>query len=189
MYIETSGSLPVGSYARLLTPFYKGTTGSCLEFFYHMKGKTIGTLNVYVKFFGMTKVWSKSGNQSNVWNKAQVAITSRFGYQVGLFFILFFSLLLFWLSFHVTLSIHTRSQAYTIRYSYGNFGFAANIENSLQQSFFSFPYDVIAAILGISTNMKAPSFGSLSPGTYGTILYIIPHKNVRWRNNGWILNI
>lgn len=30
----------------------------------------------------MSKVWSKSGNDSNIWNVAQVSISSRYTYQV-----------------------------------------------------------------------------------------------------------
>ena len=85
MYIETSGSLAVGSNAFLISPWFARTSGSCLEFFYHMKGKTIGTLNVYTEyiFTWRSKIWSKTGNQSNIWSKAQVTIKSRvFGFKV-----------------------------------------------------------------------------------------------------------
>lgn len=88
MYIETSGSSPKsGDNAILSSPYYPKTTESCLEFYYHMKGKDIGTLNVYSAFFfWKTKIWSKSGNQSNIWNKALVTIKSpRFSYRVRYF--------------------------------------------------------------------------------------------------------
>ena len=49
-----------------------------------MYGRTIGTLNVYVKgiAWSMSKVWSKTGNDTNIWNVAQVTIKSRYRYQV-----------------------------------------------------------------------------------------------------------
>lgn len=85
MYIEVSPSnLNRGDFARLLSPRYPATQGSCLQFWYHMYGRTIGTLNVYIKnwSWSMSKVWSKSGNDSNIWNVAQVSISSRYAYQV-----------------------------------------------------------------------------------------------------------
>lgn len=87
MYIEVSPSnLNRGDLARLLSPRYPATQGSCLQFWYHMYGRTIGTLNVYIKnwSWSMSKVWSKSGNDSNIWNVAQVSISSRYTYQVRL---------------------------------------------------------------------------------------------------------
>ena len=84
MYIEVSGSLAAGSKARLVSPRYPATQGSCLQFWYHMYGSTIGTLNVYVRYFSwsMKNVWSKTGNYTNIWNVAQVTISASFSYQV-----------------------------------------------------------------------------------------------------------
>lgn len=85
MYTEVSPtSLQKGAKARLLSPRYPATQGSCLQFWYHMYGRTIGTLNVYIKGFAwsQTKVWSKTGNDTNIWNVAQVSISSRYRYQV-----------------------------------------------------------------------------------------------------------
>ena len=88
MYTEVSPtSLPKGSKARLLSPRYPVTQGSCLQFWYHMYGRTIGTLNVYIRSFSwsQTKVWSKTGNDTNIWNVAQVSFSSRYRYQVFMF--------------------------------------------------------------------------------------------------------
>ncbi|EDO47787.1 predicted protein [Nematostella vectensis] len=84
MYLEVSGNLQQGDNARLTSVQFPGSSGSCLQFWYHMKGATIGTLNVYVKIFrfSLRKVWSKTGNQSNSWNIAQVTISSSFSFQV-----------------------------------------------------------------------------------------------------------
>lgn len=88
MYLEVSPtSLAKGAKARLLSPRYPAMQGtSCLQFWYHMYGRTIGTLNVYVKgtAWSTTKVWSKTGNDTNAWNVAQVSISSRSRYQVCL---------------------------------------------------------------------------------------------------------
>ena len=87
MYIEVSGSLTAGAKARLNSPRFPSTSGSCLQFYYHMYGATIGTLNVYVKVSSWwnTKVWSKTGNQSDSWNIAQVPIRSFFSFNVSRF--------------------------------------------------------------------------------------------------------
>lgn len=85
MYTEVSPlNLNAGDTAHLRSPRYPATQGSCLQFWYHMYGRTIGTLNVYVETFSIfkSKVWSKTGNDSNIWNVAQVNIKSRIGYQV-----------------------------------------------------------------------------------------------------------
>ena len=64
MYIETSSPRKPGDKAKLvLTVPNKGET-SCLSFYYHMYGATVGTLNVYS---GNSKVFHISGNQSNNW--------------------------------------------------------------------------------------------------------------------------
>ncbi|CAH3118157.1 unnamed protein product [Pocillopora meandrina] len=85
MYTEVSPlNLNAGDTAHLRSPRYPATQGSCLQFWYHMYGRTIGTLNVYVETFSIfkSKVWSKTGNDSNIWNVAQVNIKSRSGYQI-----------------------------------------------------------------------------------------------------------
>lgn len=85
MYAEVSGNLKVGDRARLLSPRFPSTAGSCLQFYYHMYGATIGTLNVYVKVasYWSTKIWTKSGNQTNTWNVALVPFSSRNGFNVS----------------------------------------------------------------------------------------------------------
>lgn len=87
MYAEVSGKLNAGDKAVLNSPRFPSTSGSCLQFYYHMFGATIGTLNVYVTYssFWRTKVWSKSGNQSNSWNIAQVSFSSFVSYNVSRF--------------------------------------------------------------------------------------------------------
>ena len=86
MYLEVSpAGLAKGAKARLLSPRYPATQRSCLQFWYHMYGRTIGTLNVYVRgtAWSINKVWSKTGNDTNAWNVAQVSISSQYRYQVG----------------------------------------------------------------------------------------------------------
>ena len=58
----------------------------CLKFWYHMYGRTMGTLNIYlmnnVSSSG-TKLWTLSGNQGNKWMYAQTPIQSQTSYNVS----------------------------------------------------------------------------------------------------------
>jgi hypothetical protein len=51
-----------------------GSTGLCFQFFYHMYGTNINTLNVYTKQNGNLgkAVWQKIGEQGNKWILGQV---------------------------------------------------------------------------------------------------------------------
>lgn len=79
MFIETSLPRKRGDKAQLLspTPMYKPTQGKCLQFWYHMSGRHIGTLNVRVKRLVQGRPtyflqWSRSGDHGNRWRVAQV---------------------------------------------------------------------------------------------------------------------
>lgn len=72
MYIETSSPRQSGDNAKLV--FKRSVSGMlCLKFFYHMYGSTMGTLNVYS---GSKKIFTKSGDQGNKWEKVERSITS-----------------------------------------------------------------------------------------------------------------
>lgn len=49
MYTESSAPRRRGDKAWLVSPVYPLTIGSCLQFYYHMYGTNIGTLNVYLQ--------------------------------------------------------------------------------------------------------------------------------------------
>ena len=49
MYIETSYPRKQGQKARLLSPSYTDNSDICVQFWYHMYGDGIGTLNVYAQ--------------------------------------------------------------------------------------------------------------------------------------------
>lgn len=58
----------------------------CFQFYYHMYGPHIGTLNVFVKSgtSGSKIVWNKSLNQGNKWVFAEVTIPQSYtNYQVS----------------------------------------------------------------------------------------------------------
>ena len=79
IFIEASNS-GAGKKARLLSERFKQTTanGYCLNFWYHMYGADIGTLNILIKNRPGNSteklVWSLSGNQNNVWQFGRVPI-------------------------------------------------------------------------------------------------------------------
>ncbi|XP_046603681.1 MAM and LDL-receptor class A domain-containing protein 2-like [Neodiprion virginianus] len=72
LYTEASGRTE-NHTARIVSPLYSSnlTEAGCFSFWYHMYGRTIGTLNVFVKAEGETKLgklmFTKSGNQGNAW--------------------------------------------------------------------------------------------------------------------------
>ena len=78
MFIETSLPRKPGDKAQLLSPNYPATPGGkCLQFWYHMYGRHIGTLNVRVKRLVQGTPtyflqWSRSGDHGNRWRVAQV---------------------------------------------------------------------------------------------------------------------
>ena len=73
VYIETS-PLQYGDNAKLEFSVSNSEIGklACLRFYYHMYGETINTLNVYN---GITRIFTKSGNQGNQWLIAKLTIT------------------------------------------------------------------------------------------------------------------
>ncbi|XP_019909389.2 MAM domain-containing glycosylphosphatidylinositol anchor protein 1 isoform X2 [Esox lucius] len=96
MYIEASRPRVADDAARLLSPLYnvtaaRGPKGSgrvphCISFFYHMKGKHIGYLNVWMRVKGIASVdnlvWSLKGNQSSDWKQANINFNPSGPFQV-----------------------------------------------------------------------------------------------------------
>jgi len=64
MYIEASYPRKPGEIAKLVVTVPNNGNRSCLSFYYHMYGTSVGTLNVYS---GNIKVFSVSGNQGDNW--------------------------------------------------------------------------------------------------------------------------
>ncbi|CAH3116618.1 unnamed protein product, partial [Porites lobata] len=64
MYIETSSPRRPGDTAKLVFTVPNNGKMSCLSFYYHMYGATVGTLNVYS---GNSKVLNISGYQNFKW--------------------------------------------------------------------------------------------------------------------------
>ncbi|CAF0853287.1 unnamed protein product [Didymodactylos carnosus] len=78
MYIDASSSQKPGDKGRLVSIIEQPVNGRCLEFWYHMYGKNIGQLNVYITTnasgnYVRTLLWSRGANVGNVWRKAHIS--------------------------------------------------------------------------------------------------------------------
>ncbi|CAG2193481.1 unnamed protein product [Mytilus edulis] len=82
MYIETSSPRVIGDTAVLTTQDTNLPAGSwCLAFQYHMKGSSIGSLEVFAgdRSSSLTSIWTKSGEQSDpdLWKTATIDIPQQ----------------------------------------------------------------------------------------------------------------
>ena len=89
MYIETSFPRKRGQKAQLASSTITQTGAACVSFYYHMYGRSIGALNIYVKeqtSSGASNlgqpVWRRQGNQQNRWIQGQFGITPSQSFQV-----------------------------------------------------------------------------------------------------------
>uniref|UniRef100_A0A1A8RUY0 MAM domain containing 1 n=2 Tax=Nothobranchius rachovii TaxID=451742 RepID=A0A1A8RUY0_9TELE len=99
MYIEASRMRVEGDKARLLSPTFNINSKSfsssspdgnkpsyCFTFYYHMYGKHIGALNIFLRQKGQiltdSLVWSLSGNQGNHWRQARVNVHPSTAFQM-----------------------------------------------------------------------------------------------------------
>ena len=81
-YLFTEGSYPrrPGDKARIESFSHPPAKSKCLEFFYHMKGSGIGTLNVWLRRgqkIDSSPMWTLSGNQGDEWFRAMTTITEN----------------------------------------------------------------------------------------------------------------
>ena len=65
MYIETSSPRKPGENAKLVLTVPGNGKQSCLSFYYHMYGASVGTLNVYN---GNHTIFNVSGDQGKKWH-------------------------------------------------------------------------------------------------------------------------
>ncbi|XP_062326141.1 MAM domain-containing glycosylphosphatidylinositol anchor protein 2 [Osmerus eperlanus] len=97
MYIETSRPRLEGDKARLVTPSFNVASKSpygtvtavpsyCFSFYYHMYGKHIGALNVYLRQKTQppseTSVWTLRGHQGDSWRQAKINILPTASFQL-----------------------------------------------------------------------------------------------------------
>jgi hypothetical protein len=84
LFIESSSPAQPGYKARIISKTFPPTSGRCLSFWYHMRGSSIGELNVYsqTKGGGLRKLWNRTGEQNNTWQRAQVSLFVDTDYEV-----------------------------------------------------------------------------------------------------------
>ncbi|XP_052220183.1 SCO-spondin-like isoform X8 [Dreissena polymorpha] len=87
MFIETSAPRAQNESARLQSPLIKPQKEitQCFQFWYHMKGSSIGQLNVYQSKGGSLPgdlVWSLSGEQGPDWSMGRVPVNASTNYQM-----------------------------------------------------------------------------------------------------------
>ncbi|XP_071956933.1 MAM and LDL-receptor class A domain-containing protein 1-like [Antedon mediterranea] len=83
MYAEMSSPRQFRDVARLDSPVYPKTDGKCLQFWYHMYGQDIGTINVYRRVSGTyTKLWSDGWTGIDEWHVVEVTVISSNDYQI-----------------------------------------------------------------------------------------------------------
>ncbi|XP_048584250.1 uncharacterized protein LOC5517652 isoform X2 [Nematostella vectensis] len=82
IYLEASDRKP-GEGASLVTDKIKGGRPSCIQFWYHMKGVQIGTLNIYALVNKSSSLlWTRSGHVGDLWMFGQVGYNGSENYQI-----------------------------------------------------------------------------------------------------------
>ena len=74
MYTEATVQ-SVGDNAKLQVVLPRSNSSSCLTFYYHMYGSSMGTLNV---FSGKTAIFTASGDHEDYWRKVTKTINSNY---------------------------------------------------------------------------------------------------------------
>ncbi|XP_013412138.1 MAM domain-containing glycosylphosphatidylinositol anchor protein 1-like [Lingula anatina] len=72
MYLEASGYYNLK--ARIISPYITATNGEyCVDFYYHMYGDYMGTMNIGVRYdYNTYPVWQKWGDQGNMWRRMRL---------------------------------------------------------------------------------------------------------------------
>nr|XP_039271942.1 protein PF14_0175-like [Styela clava] len=84
MFLEASNPRILNERTRLISPELSASNAQCLQFFYHMHGADINTLNVYIKTKDnhIKLLWFKTGQQGNDWNAGRLQINSPISFQI-----------------------------------------------------------------------------------------------------------
>ncbi|XP_019646171.1 PREDICTED: MAM and LDL-receptor class A domain-containing protein 1-like [Branchiostoma belcheri] len=83
IYIETSSGSS-GSVARVISPLVTTTSAKCVQFWYHMYGRDVNRLKVYIKTGSSlgNPVWTRTGTQGNQWRFGQVDIPAGTSFNI-----------------------------------------------------------------------------------------------------------
>lgn len=82
--MESSAPRRQGDRALLVSVTFSPTQSRCVNFWYHMNGVNIGSLNVYVQAGSSNyTIWSLMGDHGDSWIYAQAPISSNLDYHVS----------------------------------------------------------------------------------------------------------
>ncbi|CAL9689269.1 unnamed protein product [Knipowitschia caucasica] len=79
-YLSPTWGDQTGHTASISSPLYPPDAGSCLQLWYHMFGKDVGTLNIYQRSADEAKsvlLFSQTGDHGSMWRSAQAALLPR----------------------------------------------------------------------------------------------------------------
>ncbi|XP_077378927.1 MAM and LDL-receptor class A domain-containing protein 1 isoform X1 [Festucalex cinctus] len=78
-YLPSSSQDIPGQTAAMLSPVYPPGKGACVQLWYHMYGRSVGTLNVYQQSEDGVRdlIFSQVGDQRSMWRFAQAALLPR----------------------------------------------------------------------------------------------------------------
>lgn len=83
LFIETSLPRRRGEKAWLYSPYLdQSPKGKCLNFWYHMYGSHIGSMNIYLDRAQGVPIWNRTGDQGNVWRHGRVNLQSYTRFRV-----------------------------------------------------------------------------------------------------------
>jgi len=81
-----SSNFRTGSLGGLIRSGFNATSAACLDFWYHMKGSNMGTLNVYIEddtTFARKQVGTKPGEQGPDWRNWKIKLSSSQKFSVS----------------------------------------------------------------------------------------------------------
>ncbi|XP_078791082.1 MAM and LDL-receptor class A domain-containing protein 1 isoform X3 [Oryzias latipes] len=78
-YLPSSAGDQAGQKALMFSPLYPAGKASCVQLWYHMNGRGVGTLNVYQQSEDQKTVviFSQTGDQGRLWRFAQASLLPR----------------------------------------------------------------------------------------------------------------
>uniref|UniRef100_A0AAQ6ITE1 MAM domain-containing protein n=3 Tax=Anabas testudineus TaxID=64144 RepID=A0AAQ6ITE1_ANATE len=78
-YLPSSSSDRAGQRATMFSPLYPAGKGACVQLWYHMYGKGMGTLNIYQQSEDGKEalIFSQTGDQGRLWRFAQASLLPR----------------------------------------------------------------------------------------------------------------
>lgn len=115
MYIETSSPRQQGDKAILNSPRLQFSGNMCLQFYYHMYGSAIGTLNVIING---NNVFTASGNKGNMWRRAAIDLSLSGNYAVREIIISFKRYLVYCHCHDFCIAIYTYTTQTLFHYTY-----------------------------------------------------------------------